>query len=585
MAEGEGDVRLGIWSVFNPRGIKDAKEGLKSVFSTINQGVVGGAAASLVLSRLGKSLFTLENIKITGAIQGVKILGSYLIGLLKNIPDAARAESSLGRLTNQLSLLGQASKTNIASIEEFGKKTAASTRFSAEEVNAAVTIALRKTGDVNKAIKQVAVSQDVAAATGRDLVSVTQLLNVAQSGHSRVLRQITNLSELQIATAIRQGTIMDVLAKKFGGSAAKEANTLAVKLAILGNVQEQYREETGKLGLAVTKVWTDIRIGFATAQLAIVRNLPKLINPVEQFKNSMRLAKDATSDWKLTLSDTVNGLINLVNPLNAVVVGLRGIKKEATQAGSVFGMAFNFDKAMESEKAFRKFQAQTVDERRQIERDYIRMQDAIVVAEQQGSEAISNEQKKLLNSSETFRRRMEAIVQGEVDDREKANRTLKNKYDELAAKRKPTGKGAAVAEFADLAAQLLRTNDGAKLLASELTRTRGITGQVADDMMRSADAVSKTTESYKEFQSLLKKASSEQKGNVNTLLEGARQTILEVTKKLETPINIKFDLSPEAIKVKLHELVSAAIENYMRKAIDTQGAVASRERKAAASAS
>jgi len=236
-----------ISTIFSGAGFRAAGEGLGRLLRLT-------APLILSLTKLGVRFGILQT------IIGVVFGRALIRGIQGTIAEATRAETAFSRLGVQLNLLGQGSRKNIGEVTKFAKESAGATRFAARETQEAVTIALRRTGDVATALKQVAVAQDIAAATGKDLRRTTLLLNIAQAGNTRILRQITNLSKEQIATALRQGRLLDVLAEKFGGAASTEAQTLAGRISVLKNQQELLNEEFGKIGIPISKFVTNIRI-------------------------------------------------------------------------------------------------------------------------------------------------------------------------------------------------------------------------------------------------------------------------------------------------------------------------------------
>lgn len=266
------------------------------------------AGMGSVLGWAAKGAFALGKFALSGRVLGA-VFGVYIVqGMLKFVGSAmkaadaaAAAQVSFNRLRTQMGLLGFESAKNLNKVSTYATKTASTTRFAADTVQEAVTIALRKTGDMDKALKQVSVAQDIAAATGRDLLTVTQLLNMAQSGRTTILRQITNLTNKEIQASLESGKLLDVLATKFRGAASREAQTYAGRMAIAANMTKQLREELGEIALPLK----EIGLWFQTAKLSVelfgLRGMKAIHDPI-------KTATKFLGENELVLSRFIGGL-------------------------------------------------------------------------------------------------------------------------------------------------------------------------------------------------------------------------------------------------------------------------------------
>lgn len=249
-----------IASVFDNSGFKDAASSFASTLGWVGKLTAGMAKFALTGKVLGRVL------GIVTAIDIAKGIGSMVKYLWQAAPAAAAAEGTFNRLQMSLSAIGKGSKENIELVTEFAKQASLKSRYSAEEIQAAFTSAVRKTGNMRLALKEVSIAQNMAAATGMDLGTAVAYLNRAMTGQTRMLSQLTNLRQADIQLAVKQGTLLDLVGKKFAGGAAKDLETYSAKHALLNNILKANQEELGKITLPLKKAWTEFEIAGAKMQ-------------------------------------------------------------------------------------------------------------------------------------------------------------------------------------------------------------------------------------------------------------------------------------------------------------------------------
>jgi hypothetical protein len=303
---------------------------------------------------------------------------------------AASSEVSFNRLKTQLGLLNLESKKNIGGITSYANKVSGSTRFAADTVQEAVTVALRKTGDVTKALKQVSVAQDIAAATGRDLITVTHLLNLAQSGRTTILRQITNLSNTEIQTAVKNGKLLDVLATKFKGAAARETKTYAGAMAVAANTTKQLGEELGALVLPIFKVGLAFQTAMVQAELFVVRGMKALYDPAKTVTTYL-------DQNQLTFSRWIGGIKDGINPLVSLGAAIASAGKDTkdlsdAQAAASAGLSILKSTTSRYEELIRMKIGQTSDQIREIEDEVKAVDEILIQAMVKGTGSLNAEQ-------------------------------------------------------------------------------------------------------------------------------------------------------------------------------------------------
>lgn len=549
-----------IKSIFDNTGFREAEGGFKSVLGVV--GKLGLAASKVAFS-----------FRFLGAVLGFEVVkGLFNVGkgILTAVPAAAKAESSFVRLRTQLELLGLGSTTNIKQLTKFAQESSKALGFSSQQTQEAVAIALRRTGDVNKAIKQVSVSQNIAAATGRDLITVTQLLNVAQAGNTRVIRQITNLRQADIESAVKQGRLLDILADKFGGSAAKQAETLAGKLAILRANTGELQEEIGALGIPFAKFIADLKILGSTVVLNVVRGFKESADVVGTFKEG--LASPTFLD-RYVNAVRVSGSATL-----ALGIALRAASKDSDDFNKKVSELtkptfFDFDKQLEINT---KRLGKSFEERRKLFDDQARAEELIEIVQRQGAETLNKEQIDFLQQFQFGNAALAKATRDLTDKQKAAEEERERARARIAAGLGPKVPGGVVTQIQDLQ-KVIQAAQGAglsfKQVAEEVQRITGDTPKRAElitsafiqanNAINIVNTTLKTTKANLDAFSV--SASSGIGGAVSKELEAVAKAII----KPAFNIKIGFDIPPEAVKAAVAEAIRGSLPGLVSSLINS----------------
>ena len=437
-----------ISSKFDSSGFKAAQSSFKRTIGGALK--LAGVLASVAFA--GKTLGIAAGIFAVVSLK--KLTGSFF----KTNQEAISAEISFVRLKTQLRLVGEESEKSAALITRGAEQTARTSRFSVLEVQRATTIALQSTRDLAKAQQTVNVARDVAAATGRDLVTTTRILNLAQKGNIRILLQLTDLRRADIKQAIRQGTLLDKLAEKFGGAAKDEAGTLASKLQTLANVQDELTKEIGKTGLGFNKFTTNVRILLNVVGLKLARALKEGRGQIEVF--SFALAKQfAFQIFDKSIDTTI-------------------------------GKVFDFNKALEL-NVLRL--GKTSEERRQLSRNTARAEAILLQAQLSGIDTLTAEQLEFGNFFKFFQEGIRDELRATTEAQEDANKAANKRTAELKSKQKGFG--------------ILGTLQDSKKVFDDLVQG-GLS--VSDALSEAARSSGLLNETQKEQNRLLKEADQSQ---------------------------------------------------------------------------
>jgi len=182
------------------------------------------------------------------AIAGTAAFGAVAAGLTVAVKAAMEDQKSQAELQRQLEKTFGANDALTASAERYISVTQLRTGTSDTELRSSLGLLVRATGDLTKSQGLLNTAQDISAATGRDLSSVTTALARASQG------QFTALSRLGIPLddATKKSKdfdkVLGQLNDQFGGAAQTAANTFGGQIKIL---QGQFGEIVETVGAAL----------------------------------------------------------------------------------------------------------------------------------------------------------------------------------------------------------------------------------------------------------------------------------------------------------------------------------------------
>jgi hypothetical protein len=196
---------------------------------------------------------------------GYAVAGASVVRFGQQLVKAAMDdEKSQALLRDAISKTTYATDTATASAEAFVKQLSLSSNIADDDLRPALSTLTRATGDVTRAQTLLALSTEIATATGKDLASVSMAVAKASLGSTTALGKLgVPLSE----GAKQSGNFalaFEELNAQFGGSNAAALNTAAGRLANLSLRFDELKESLGSLVLPavddVTKSLTSLAI-------------------------------------------------------------------------------------------------------------------------------------------------------------------------------------------------------------------------------------------------------------------------------------------------------------------------------------
>lgn len=222
---------------------------------------------------------------------GQALVGAFAVNEIRKFTQAAiEEERTLTILANRLDLIGESGTAAAASLGLAARNLAASTRFSQSESLNALNVILRTSQSSTDALKQLTVAQNIAAATGQNLTTVSLALSRAQAGSTFFLQRITGLTRAQIQEFEKQGNLIDSLGRKFSGFAQKDAQTLGGQLDILRNRFAEITQSIGEDLLPVVQSFVDLANKIPTPLLKTSLEIGAIVSAINGVATATALS-------------------------------------------------------------------------------------------------------------------------------------------------------------------------------------------------------------------------------------------------------------------------------------------------------
>lgn len=258
------------------------------------------------------------------AVGATAAFGAIAVGATKAVKAAMEDQKSQAELQRQLEKTFGANEALTTSAERYISVTQLRTGTSDTELRASLGTLVRATGDLQKAQGLLNTAQDISAATGKDLTSVTVALSRASQG------QFTALSRLGIPLddATKKSKdfdkVLGLLNDQFGGAASTAAGTFSGQVKILSGQFGEILETIGAALLPYLQKFTDFLI--------------KNVAPAIQRVTSVIGEKGLIAGFQQLLFESGKSGSAVVSVFKAIAVG-------AAEATNIAAKLFYFAKA------------------------------------------------------------------------------------------------------------------------------------------------------------------------------------------------------------------------------------------------
>lgn len=214
-------IKIPLITEFDGGGIKKAVKQFKELETA-------GEKASFAIKKAA--------VPAAAAVAGLAAAGGLAV---KAAMDDAKAQTELAR---QLRTTVKASDNLIASVEEQIATMELATGVADNDLRQALATLTRGTKDAAAGMDLVTLAVDVAAATGKDLQSVSEALSKAYNGQTTALAKLDPSLRGLVKAGADTDQIFKAMSETFGGAAADAAETAEGRFArmgvAIGNAQE-----------------------------------------------------------------------------------------------------------------------------------------------------------------------------------------------------------------------------------------------------------------------------------------------------------------------------------------------------------
>lgn len=295
-------VYLPIISEFNGKGIAKAKREFKSLEGA-------GAKAGYILKK--------SFLPATAALAGLAATA------MKAVDAALEDQKSQVELARVMKATINATQGQINASEEWITTQGRLLGITDDELRPALGKILRVTKDLPKAFKVLALAQDIARGTGKDLGSTTDALAKALGGNMKSLRALAP----ELTALIKDGASVDEVFKKlgdtFGGAASEYAKTAAGRMEIL---KLRFSELFETLGYAILPAFEKLMPYFDRLATWLEQNPDKIAEFAKAFGDFAVMAVDlgkAVGNVFIETIKLIQRMINVfIDGINIMIKGL-----------------------------------------------------------------------------------------------------------------------------------------------------------------------------------------------------------------------------------------------------------------------
>ena len=179
------------------------------------------------------------------ALPAAAALGAVGVALFDATKGAMEDAAAQDLLAAQLKKNTTATDAQIKANEEWITQQGKLLGVSDDQLRPALQKLAAQTGDLEKAQRGASLAMDIAAATGKPLSAVTDVLAKAYGGNTAALGKLDPKLKDLIKGGLDAEGAMSVLADTFGGAATTKANTAEGQFARLGLALSETKESIG----------------------------------------------------------------------------------------------------------------------------------------------------------------------------------------------------------------------------------------------------------------------------------------------------------------------------------------------------
>ena len=275
------------------------------------------------------------------AVGATAALGAVAVGLTKSVKAAMEDQKSQAELQRQLEKTFGANEALTASAERYVSITQLRTGTSDTELRASLGNLVRATGDYQQSLGLLNTAQDISAATGKDLATVSLALAKSSQGQFTALSKLGIPLDENIKKSKDFNKVIGLLNDQFGGAAATKAETFGGQLKILSGQFGEIMETIGAALLPYLQRFTDF----------LVKNVAPAIQRVTTVIGEKGLVA-GLQQLVFESGGAGKGIVNFVKTVAVAFAHLINISSDVYYAAKGAILALNPFKIGEAAKAF-----------------------------------------------------------------------------------------------------------------------------------------------------------------------------------------------------------------------------------------
>lgn len=264
--------------------------------------------------------------KLKDSIGGLITAGALGAFFKEAVEESVKEAEALRQLQFAVESTGGSWAILRGEVEAYAAAQQANTRFEDTVTYETLGRLLRVTGDLGQAIAATTLAQNIAAASGKDLASTTELIANLTLGQERAVIQARKELGAYVGTATDAQGALDNLKKGFEGAAAAEESwtkTTGQARATVGDFMQRIGDGAVPvldklIGLLMTvPKWTEkIAESFATAGAAVYESIngygqAAAFALTGHFSEAARIARRTTEDLKIIFTEGAAGLAEI----------------------------------------------------------------------------------------------------------------------------------------------------------------------------------------------------------------------------------------------------------------------------------
>lgn len=277
------------------RGVDEASSAMDKVRASL--GVFSG-----VIGDLGGGFTSLGNVISGFAGAGVMGAASAAVGeVVKGLQDcfksATQSEEVWNRLAATVERSGVSWESARTSIESFASSAEKMTRFSDEQIAAAMKTLIDHGMSVEQAMKAMTQTMDLAAAKQVSLGEAANAVGKAFIGMERPLRSMGVVLDESVPKGKEFATAMEMISQKFGGAAQADVESYAGKQQMVANAFDNLKERIGSALIPVMNSLQDMWGKVVLGADQFVTDLGKVWKGFTELPEVQKMAEGLNKAW------------------------------------------------------------------------------------------------------------------------------------------------------------------------------------------------------------------------------------------------------------------------------------------------